>query len=339
MMTIVRLTCGVFLLCTVAAGSGAVAAERAAGIEYEFVARPAGVPPEYDAPVGVNLRFLTIKALDDSRVEAALWQPGNRPVNATPLVVTVHGSGGSFHGNPNAFLSAGLAAKGYGVLGINPRQTGARVNADNFLDVRRDLEAAVYTARALGYRTLVLHGHSLGNIQVQFYAASNWEKDIKAVILTGMFGNLPWKSRHLLVQDEQNWKELLETAMQALRSARDDQVMPVQMSWIGGEKVPVTGRHFLTYRAESSSAADGTYWIRRVPYPILMVRDEGDAVVQAFEPYMLLSAATTSGSLVPAIKYVMVPNKVRGPAEHTFVNNREPLVNAVAGWLAERGLR
>jgi hypothetical protein len=54
---------------------------------------------------------------------------------------------------------------------------------------------------------------------------------------------------------------------------------------------------------------------------------------------MLLSAATTTGSLVPAIKYVVLPNKARGPAEHRFVNNRAPLVNAVAGWLAERGLR
>ena len=31
----------------------------------------------------------------------------------------------------------------------------------------RDIEAAVYTARALGYRTLVLYGHSLGNIHVK----------------------------------------------------------------------------------------------------------------------------------------------------------------------------
>ena len=174
---------------------------------------------------------------------------------------------------------------------------------------------------------------------MQFYATTTWEQDIKAVILTGMFGNLPWKSRHLLVQDEQNWRELLETAMQALRDGRDEEVMPVKMLRITGEKVPMTGRHFLTYRSENTSAADGTYWIRRVPYPILMVRDEGDAIVQAFEPYMLLSAATTAGSLVPAIQYVMLPNKARGPAEHYFVNNHEPLVATVAGWLTEHGLR
>ena len=65
----------------------------------------------------------------------------------------MHGSGATFHGHPNGFLPRGLAARGYGVLGINTRQSGKRVNTDNFLEVRRDLEAAVYTARALGYRT------------------------------------------------------------------------------------------------------------------------------------------------------------------------------------------
>ena len=333
-----RLTLGLLLL-FIASPVNEVAAERAAGIEYEFVSRPADLPADYDAQAGTSLRFLTIKAIDGSPVPAALWQPSNRAIDATPLVVSVHGSGGTFYGHPNGFLSKGLAARGYGVLGIDTRQSAKRVNTDSFLEVRRDLEAAVYTARALGYRTLVLHGHSLGNIQVQFYAATSWDKDVKAVVCTGMFANLPWKSRHLLVQDEQNWKELLETAMQSLREGKDANMMPVRMFWISGEKVPMTGRHFLTYRAENSSVADGTYWIRRVPYPVLLVRDEGDVIIQPFEPYMLLSAATTPGSLVPAIKYVMLGNKTRGPAEHGFVNNRETLVETVAGWLAERGLR
>jgi len=338
-MTISRKAQGLLALCIVVASGGAAAAERAAGIEYEFVARPAEIPADYEAPVDTRLRFLAITAIDGSRVDAALWQPGGRSASATPLVLSVHGSADSFHSNPHGFLTRGLAGRGYAVLGINTRQTGKRVNTDNFLEVRRDIEAAAYTARALGYRTLVLHGHSLGNIQVQFYAANNWEKDIKAVVLTGAFGNLPWKSRNILVQNEQNWSELLDAAMKSLREGKDGEIMPVQMNWITGQKVPMTGRHFLTYRSENSSAADGTYWIRRVPYPVLIVRDEGDSIVEAFEPNMLLAAATTAGSLVPSIKYVLLPNKVRGPAEHYFVNNRQALVDTVSGWLTERGLR
>jgi len=75
-----------------------------------------------------------------------------------------------------------------------------------------------------------------------------------------------------------------------------------------GVDEPVTGAHFLTNRSEASSVADGTYWIKRIPRPILLVRDAGDAIIAPFEPYALLSAATSPGSLVPTIEYVLLPN-------------------------------
>jgi pimeloyl-ACP methyl ester carboxylesterase len=55
------------------------------------------------------------------------------------------------------------------------------INTDNFFDVRRDIDAAVQTGRALGYKRLVLQGHSLGNIQVQFYAATNWDGSVAKI--------------------------------------------------------------------------------------------------------------------------------------------------------------
>jgi Alpha/beta hydrolase family len=316
----------------------ASAAQRAAAIEYDFVERPAGLPAEFAAADG-SLKFLAITTLDGNRVEAALWQPEGRAPAATTLLVSVHGSGSNFTKPPIGFLGAGLLAKGYASLAVNTRQHDGHVNTDNFFDVRRDIEAAVYTARALGYRALVLHGHSLGNIQVQFYAANNWDADLRAVILTGAFANLPWKTRHLLVQNEENYRALAEAAVQALRGGKVDEVLPVRMRWLGGENVPVTARHFLTYRSDAASAADGTYWIRRVPRPILLVRDDGDAFVHAFEPVMLLSAATAAGSLVPAIKYVTLPNaNPPSAAAHGFIDNKQALVDAIAAWLAEQHL-
>lgn len=94
------------------AGPEARAGQTAASIEYDFVTRPAGLPADFDAPPGGGLRFLAIKAIDGFRVDAALWEPGGKAPAATTLVVSVHGSGSSYHGNPHAFLSKGLAAKG-----------------------------------------------------------------------------------------------------------------------------------------------------------------------------------------------------------------------------------
>ena len=320
-------------------GASSVRAEIAASIEYVVVERPTGVPAEFAAPGSATLRFLAIKAIDGSRVDAALWQPEGKAAGATTLIVGVHGSGGNFVKPPMGFMSRDLAAKGYGVLAINTRQSDERVNTDNFVEVRRDIEAAVYVARALGYRTLVLYGHSLGSVQVQYYAANNWEPDIKAVVMSGTFGNLPWKSRTMLVQNEENYRQLTEAAFKALREGKAADVLSVRMSWITGQQVPLTGQHFLSHRHEPSSAADGTYWIRRVPQPTLMVRDAGDAIVQAFEPYMLLAAATSPGSLAPSAKLVVLPNpKEPSPAAHFFADNQKALVDTVSNWLAEQKL-
>ena len=341
-MDVSRNACAWFAALVLVAGAGAsdvMAGQIAGSIEYEVVARPAGLPADFAAPAGATLRFLAIKAMDGFRVDAALWHPVGKTPDATTLVITVHGSGGNFTGNPNGFLSKGLVARGYAALGINTRQHDDKVNTDNFLDVRRDIEAAVFTARALGYRALVLHGHSLGNIQVQFYAGTSWDADLRAVLLTGAFANLPWKSRHLLVQDDENFRQLSETAFTALRSGTAADVLPVRMGWLGGQHVPVTGQHFLTYRHEAASVADGTYWIKRIPKPILMVRDEGDAVVLPFEPSMLLTAARSPGSLVPNIKFVLLPNpKGPNPTGHGFADNQARLAETIAAWLAEQKL-
>src|SRR5262249_21231348 len=162
------------LICGTALGHQASqAAQPAASITYDFTDRPASLPAEFAAPAGVSLKYLTLHAIDGNPVDAALWQPEGKAVAATTLVVSVHGSGGNSAKVPVGFISRALAAKGYGVLAINTRQHDGNVNKDNFFDIRRDIEAAVYTARALGYKTLVLHGHSLGTIQVQYYAANN----------------------------------------------------------------------------------------------------------------------------------------------------------------------
>ena len=193
--------------------------------------------------------------------------------------------------------------------------------------------------RALGYRSIVLLGHSLGTVQVGFYSATDWDPTIKAVILTGAFGKLPWKSRHILIQDEDKYKVLADASLRALSAGKAAEILPIRMRWIDGVETPVTAQHFLTYRDERTSAADSTYWITRIPRPILILRDEADGVVLPFEPYMLLSAARVEGSLVPSIKYVLVPNHRPPNREgHLFTENTEALIEAVSTWLAERHL-
>jgi len=288
---------------------------------------------------GALLQFLSIKAIDGFEVRAALWQPENKLPADTAMIVQVHGSGGNLASFPLRVTARALSAKGYAALSISTRQHDEHVNTDNFFDVRRDIEAAVASVKALGFKSIVLYGHSLGTVQVAFYAATDWDPTIKAVILTGAFGKLPWKSRYILVQNEENYKALVDASIGALRAGKLTEILPIKMRWLGGVETPVTAQHFLTYRDERTSAADGTYWVPRIPRPILILRDEADGLVLPFEPYMLLSAARAEGSLVPSIKYMLLPNH-RPPSRegHQFADNAEALIDAVSAWLAEQHL-
>ena len=163
------------------------------------------------------------------------------------------------------------------------------------------------TAKALGYHSIVLQGHSIGTLQVLFYAATNWDRDIKAVVQLSPLGDLPWRSRYLQIQDEDKFRLLSEAALKSLRKGKEQEILPLRMRRTASQEEPVTGEHFLTYRTEATAGADGPYWIRRVPRPILMVRDPGDIIIAPFEPYTLSSSATSPGSLVPSIKFVLLP--------------------------------
>jgi len=323
------------LSCSVAGGR----AETAASIDYQVVERPADLSDDFKPIDGIELKFLSMKAIDGNGIAGALWQPRGKAVADTTVIVMVHGSGGSYRRAPESALGGRLADKGYAALAIDTRQHDDKINTDNFFDVRRDIDAAVYTARAMGYRRIVLQGHSLGNIQVQFYAATNWDRDIKGVMLLGAFGNLPWKTRNILVQNEERFQRLIASAGKALREGALDKPLDVKMSYFTGQEIPVTAQHFLTYRWDKTSIADGTTWIKRVPYPVLLVRDQADALIQPFEPYMLLDAAHAEGSLVQGIELVVLPDS-RPPSlkGHYFDGNEQPLADTLTRWLAARGL-
>jgi pimeloyl-ACP methyl ester carboxylesterase len=332
-----RVVAGAAMALAVSAGH----AEIAASIQYNFVPPPAGLSSDFQPRDGISLKFLAIKAIDGFQVDGALWQPDGKPPSDTTLVVMVHGSGGSYQRGPESALGSRLSSRGYAVLAISTRQHDDAINTDNFFDVRRDIDAAVQTGRALGYKRLVLQGHSLGNIQVQFYAATNWDRDIKAVVLLGAFGNLPWKSRDVLVQDEERFQALIDASMKSLRDGTPSRVLSVKMRFSNpvspaAQEAPITGQHFLTYRWERTSVADGTYWIHRVPDPILIVRDQSDGATAPFEPYMLLSAAHSEGTLAPKVDFVLLPDtKPVSLKGHYFDGNEQPLADVITKWLAD----
>jgi pimeloyl-ACP methyl ester carboxylesterase len=192
-------------------------------------------------------------------------------------------------------------------------------------------------ARALGYRGIVLHGQSLGTSQVLYYAATDWNPDIKGIVLTGPFANLPWKTQFVLVHDDPTYRQLYREALDAVRSGHADAVLPTQMPYLEGRTSPVTAQHFLTYRWSYEAAASSVEWIRRVPTSILLVRDANDQTILPFEPHQLYASATEYGALPRDVENVLIPDS--NPANgHGFPNTIAELNDVTVKWLQRHGL-
>ncbi len=165
-----------------------------------------------------------------------------------------------------------LGEQGYAGLAINTRQHDQAINTDNFFAVRNDLAAATAVARALGYQRVVLRGHSLGTVQVLYYAATDWSPEFRGVI---------------------RWYD--------------------------------------------EAAATSMEWIRRVPLPLVLVRDANDQIILPFELHQLYAAATAPGALSPAVEIALIPDS-HPENGHQFPNTIPELTEVAVRWLTRLGL-
>jgi pimeloyl-ACP methyl ester carboxylesterase len=305
----------------------------AAAVSYLPLPGPPEQYRDYQAPGGTTARFFAVTSLDGRTGTAVLVEPES-PAPDAPLVISIHGSGGSITSPPVGLLSAGLPAAGIPVLALDTRQAGDAVNTDSFYATVRDIEAAYWVARSLGFDRIVAHGHSLGTSQVTCFAATHNHPEIVGVLLTGMFADLPWKSRHLLINDEQAYARLGEEAVALSQKGEFATVLSEPMRWLYGTEMPVTAQHFLSYRQTGIAGARSVDWIARVPYPLLLVRDANDPVINYFEPGQLEAAAKAGTS--PSVTSVLLPSPA-GSNGHAFEATGDALVELAARWLA--GLR
>lgn len=274
---------------------------------------------------------LAITTLDDVELEAVHVPPPSGPRDL--LLISVHGSGQSPAEEPMRTLIDELPAHGHGTMGLRTRQHGDAVNTDNFFGTLRDLDAGVAVGRRLGYSRIVLHGHSLGSLQTLAYSAMNWSRDLVGLLLTGMFANLPWKSRHILIRDPDLYERLRQEAFALAAAGRFDELLSAPMPWIEGE-APVTAEHFLTYRCTELDLAASVRWIRAVRVPVLMVWDDADSIVRDFEPGWLETEGRAG--LPPSIRSLAL--RAERPSEgHDFETTRSELVEQVILWLQEVG--
>jgi pimeloyl-ACP methyl ester carboxylesterase len=131
--------------------------------------------------------LLTIRAADGRPLDGVRYTRAGeeRPAAARTAVNFLHGRSMNFYVGVQRFAAEAVVRAGYDVLVMNRRSAGVAAIRDTFDGVgdawtlwrehQMDVDAGVLHLRGLGYRRLVMAGHSLGGLLAADYAARDAE--------------------------------------------------------------------------------------------------------------------------------------------------------------------
>ena len=139
--------------------------------------------------------LIRITAADGMELDGAFFEPvpGVKADGPIDAVLCIHGSGRNFYTPATANMANDFRNRGYAALALNTRghdtvwvdrQTGAAEgNAYEILDAgKQDLRAGIDYLASLGYQRIGILGHSMGAVKVTYYAATEDDRRVAAVI-------------------------------------------------------------------------------------------------------------------------------------------------------------
>ena len=119
--------------------------------------------------------------------------PGTSPQGPVDALLLIHGSGGNFYRPATKAMGEDLRNQGYACLALNTKghdtvwaEQGAGRYYGNALEIldnsRSDLRAGIDYLWEKGYRSIGILGHSMGAVKVGYYAATENDDRVAAVI-------------------------------------------------------------------------------------------------------------------------------------------------------------
>ncbi|MBI2183901.1 MAG: alpha/beta fold hydrolase [Thaumarchaeota archaeon] len=283
-------------------------------------------------PEGVDLRAINYRASDGLLLDGFLAYPsGKRPTSETG-VVFVHGTRG------NALVGAGflgqnLARYGYTTLSINMRSSGISYEVSVFEDVSKDLAGVVKYLSSLGVRKIVLLGHSLGSTDVVYYATTENDPLVKALILSGAPADIKGRA----VDDfktvdpkapRKEYNSFVAKAKLLVKQGKGETLLIAPTSG-GHGQMPISAESFLSYRGPDSKCS-GLAWIATVKVPLFfLIHGRPDRGVTPQDSEALIREAKAASR---------VDKHVIKDADHFYTGHEEEASKAVADWLSRVGL-
>ena len=256
--------------------------------------------------------------------------PGTSPQGPVDALLLIHGSGGNFYRPATKAMGEDLRNQGYACLALNTKghdtvwaEQGAGRYYGNALEIldnsRSDLRAGIDYLWDQGYRSIGILGHSMGAVKVGYYAATEDDNRVAAVIPISPV-RLSY-SYYMESEDAEEFRGILERADQLEAEDKAQELMEVRF--------PIA-QLFSAYSYLDKHGPAERYNLvtlsPRIKVPLLVIGGELETHTRLRDcPQDMVTAAVNS----PRAEYVIIAG-----GNHSLLNSAEKASATVLNWLA-----
>jgi pimeloyl-ACP methyl ester carboxylesterase len=276
--------------------------------------------------------LMSTTASDGMRLDGAFFSPAQGKVRPGPVdaIMLIHGSGGNFYTASTKTMAEDLRNRGYACLSLNSsaHDTVWYNSGDGrfygvayeILDRSRlDLRAGIDYLWGLGYRRIGLLGHSMGAVRVVYYAATESDDRVAAVIPVSPV-RLSY-SYFLASKDAQEFQAIVQRSKQLEAEGKGHELMDV--------KFPIPQMFSAAAYLDKHGPAERYNLVslaHRVKIPMFIVAGSLETHTRLRDiPRDLAGAAVNS----PQVAYTVIEG-----GNHGLGNRQQEATAAVLDWLA-----
>lgn len=285
-------------------------------------------------------RFIQFIARDGLRLSGFL--SGS---NGKKIVIHVHGLGGNFYRSALSWLLADNYAKaGYDFFSVNTRghdwvangtkkkgrqwnRTRVGTTYERFESCADDINGAVDCATGLGYKEIILQGHSTGCQKITYYQGKINDRRIKALVLLAPADDLNIAKNRL----KSRYGKAIAFVKKMIKERHGNEFLPY---WI--HRSPITAKRYASFAMKGNTEADlfdyetGNFrLLKRIKQPILAIfGDKEEHKTKDIKECLLLLKENAISSKKTDIAIVEGAN-------HGFEDRERALSSFVVHWLNE----
>jgi pimeloyl-ACP methyl ester carboxylesterase len=252
------------------------------------------------------------------------------------LVIHVHGMTDYFYDGDLVLAVARAAnASGYDLMAFNNRGMGSisligkkfhGTSLETFEHCTRDLDAVIAAAHEMGYREIILSGHSTGCQKITYYQALKKKPEIKALILLSPADDLNLFKKNL----GKRFPSLLEEARRMVERNRGTEILPPRF----GTAMFSAGRFYHLLKENSVEGNIFNYekplkWSGKIAIPQL-------AVFGSEEQYAVMRPELMLEKLAAVFTHKKSRTRLIEGADHSYHGKETKITQAVKNFLTTR---